>query len=93
MAYRTNAYKLHFYETLSKIRFVMLTDPWAETAPIREAMRYIHEAVYVEAVSKNALIPSEGYIVNELFKSLLNKYITGLPQYTSTSDRERSSIY
>ncbi len=87
VAYRTSAYKLHFYETLSKLRFVLLTDPLAETLPMRETLKYIHEAIYVETVAKNTLVTGEGGVSNALFRTALNRYISGLPQFGATSER------
>lgn len=46
MSYRTGQYKLHFYETVTNIKFVMLTDTQAPN--MRSVMHQIYVNLYVE---------------------------------------------
>ncbi|KAJ3219540.1 TRAPP subunit bet5 [Dinochytrium kinnereticum] len=53
MSFKTNVYKLHYFETASGMKFVMTTDPDSET--MREVLRQIFASIYVEFVVKNPL--------------------------------------
>lgn len=52
-SFRANNYKLHFFETLSGLKFVMNTDENA--GDLRELMHYVYTSIYVELVTKNPL--------------------------------------
>ena len=73
-------YRLNFYETPSRLRFVLLTDPsMDEIAPILHAF---YSDVYVEYVSKNPLESNDPeYITNELFKVQVDKFIKSVPGF------------
>ncbi|KAJ3105570.1 TRAPP subunit bet5 [Phlyctochytrium planicorne] len=55
ISYKTNVYKLHYYETLSGMKFVLMTDPDCES--MRDTLRQIFGSIYVEYVVKNPLQP------------------------------------
>ncbi|KAL0473747.1 TRAPP complex subunit [Neurospora intermedia] len=80
ISYRTAQYKLHYYETASNLRFVMLTD--TGTLSMRNVMHQIYINLWCEYVVKNPLAPVEhkggAGVRNELFELGLNQFITGL---------------
>ncbi|KAJ3413741.1 Trafficking protein particle complex subunit 1 [Chytridiales sp. JEL 0842] len=80
-SYKTNTYKLHYYETPSGMKLVMNTDPNCET--MQEVLRQIYANIYVEYVIKNPLATLRGPVKNELFKTSLNNYLQSLPQFTA----------
>lgn len=53
VSFRTNGYKLHYYETPTNLRFVMLTD--IKMGQLRAALHQIYVNLYVEFVVKNPL--------------------------------------
>lgn len=46
ISYRTGGYKLHYYETVSSVKFVMLTD--TGMANMRNVLHQIYVNLYVE---------------------------------------------
>jgi hypothetical protein len=77
LSYRTSQYKLHYYETPSNTKFVMLTDTKAPS--MRIALHQIWVNIYVEFVVKNALSPVEHPgglgVNNELFEASLEQFV------------------
>ncbi|KAI5289779.1 TRAPP subunit bet5 [Ascosphaera aggregata] len=77
LCYRTNQYKLHYYETPTNIKFVMLTDVNSNnmTLPLQQ----IYVQLYVEYVVKNPLSPTEHPggigVNNELFEESLEQFV------------------
>ncbi|KAF9431567.1 TRAPP subunit bet5 [Entomortierella beljakovae] len=53
IAYRTSHYKLHFFETITGLKFVLNSDPGVES--LQQALRQIYTQLYVELVVKNPL--------------------------------------
>ncbi|KAF8932857.1 TRAPP subunit bet5 [Haplosporangium bisporale] len=53
IAYKTSHYKLHYYETLTGLKFVLNSDPGVES--LQSALRQIYTQIYVELVVKNPL--------------------------------------
>ncbi|KAL2164128.1 hypothetical protein VTH06DRAFT_3342 [Thermothelomyces fergusii] len=80
VSYRTAHYKLHYYETASSLRLVMLTDP--ATMSMRNVLHQIYINLWVEYVVKNPLAPVEhkggAGVRNELFELGLEQFIRGL---------------
>ncbi|OKL61670.1 hypothetical protein UA08_02772 [Talaromyces atroroseus] len=82
ICYRTSQYQLHFYETPTNIKFVMLTD--TKSPSMRIALQQIYVNLYVEyanaAVVKNPLSPVEHPggigVDNELFEESLEQFVT-----------------
>ncbi|KAK3375481.1 Longin-like domain-containing protein [Podospora didyma] len=78
--YRTAQYKLHYYETASNLRFVMLTD--TATLSMRSVLHQIYINLWVEFVVKNPLSPVEHKggvgVKNELFELGLDQFVRGL---------------
>lgn len=79
--YKTSTYKLHFYETLTNVKFIVFTDP--NTADLREELKKLHSHIYVEYVVKNPLYKMGDVIKSELFVSSLQRFIKSLPSYNS----------
>ncbi|KAI9040273.1 TRAPP subunit BET5 [Aspergillus affinis] len=78
VSYRTSQYKLHYYETPTNIKFVMLTD--IKSPSMRVALQQIYINLYVEYVVKNPLSPVEHPggvgVNNELFEESLEQFVT-----------------
>lgn len=80
LSYRTSQYKLHYYETPSNTKFVMLTD--TKSGSMRIALHQIWVNIYVEFVVKNPLSPVEHPggigVNNELFEASLEQFVVRL---------------
>jgi len=77
--YRTSTYKLHLFETVSGYRFVMLTDPNAES--LRFVMRSIYTGPFLEYVVRNPLITMDSHergVDNEYFRASVDRLVRGL---------------
>ena len=77
LSYRTSQYKLHYYETPTNIKFVMLTD--VKASSMRHALQQIYVNIFVEYVVKNPLSPVEHPsgigVNNELFEASLDVFV------------------
>merc|ERR1712169_16655 len=77
LSYRTSQYKLHYYETPTNTKFVMLTD--TKSGSMRIALQQIYVNCYVEYVVKNPLSPVEHPggigVDNELFEASLEQFV------------------
>ncbi|TEB38214.1 TRAPP complex subunit bet5 [Coprinellus micaceus] len=81
-SYRTSAYRLHLFETLSGYKFVMLTDP--KTEGIRPYLRRIYEGPFLEYVVRNPLVKMDSReqgIDNDIFRAALDRMVRGLPMF------------
>ncbi|EPQ64869.1 Component of the TRAPP (transport protein particle) complex [Blumeria graminis f. sp. tritici 96224] len=80
ISYRTGQYKLHYYETLTSLKFVMLTD--ISMLSMRNVLHQIYVNLYIEFVVKNPLSPVEHKggegVANELFELALDQFIKGV---------------
>ena len=79
VAYRTSTYKLHLYETLSGYKFIMLSDPQAES--LRFVLRQIYVGPFIEYVVRNPLGEMDSRrhgIDNEYFRSGTDRLLRGL---------------
>ncbi|KAJ5693394.1 Sybindin-like protein [Penicillium macrosclerotiorum] len=78
VSYSTSQYKLHYYETPTNIKFVMLTD--LKSPSMRIALQQIYINLFVEYVVKNPLSPTEHPggvgVNNELFEESLEQFVT-----------------
>ncbi|OJJ48810.1 hypothetical protein ASPZODRAFT_129121 [Penicilliopsis zonata CBS 506.65] len=78
VSYHTSQYKLHYFETPTNIKFVMLTD--TKSPSMRIALQQIYINLYVEYVVKNPLSPVEHPgglgVNNELFEQSLEQFVT-----------------
>ncbi|KAI1784099.1 snare-like protein [Ganoderma leucocontextum] len=77
--YQTSTYKLHLFETLSGLKFVMLSDPNADS--LRFVLRQIYSGPFLEYVVRNPLIAmdtKERGIDNEYFRVSTDRLVRGL---------------
>ena len=77
--YRTSTYKLHLYETLSGYKFVMLSDPNADS--LRFILRQIYAGPFLEYVVRNPLMDmdsKEHGIDNDYFRMSVDRMVRGL---------------
>ncbi|KAI0329718.1 snare-like protein [Cubamyces sp. BRFM 1775] len=77
--YQTSTYKLHLYETLSGYKFVMLSDPNADS--LRFVLRQIYSGPFLEYVVRNPLVEmdsKERGIDNEYFRTSTDRLVRGL---------------
>ncbi|XP_045461510.1 trafficking protein particle complex subunit 1 [Harmonia axyridis] len=81
--YKTSKYTLHYFETLTGLKFVLNTDNHAQS--VRELLQQIYNQVYVEYVVKNPLIDLAQPIESEIFKEKLDTLIKLSPIYFSKS--------
>ena len=72
----TSAYKLHYFETASGLRFVLTTD--RDGTDMREALRHIYSQIYVEYLTKNPLWHPGESISCALFTQNVERYISTL---------------
>ncbi|KAF9227390.1 snare-like protein [Gyrodon lividus] len=78
-SYRTSAYKLHLYETISGYKFVMLSDP--STDGLRFILRQIYNGPFVDYVVRNPLVPMDSReqgIDNDYFRASVDRVVRGL---------------
>ncbi|KAJ5610124.1 Sybindin-like protein [Penicillium lagena] len=77
ISYTTSQYKLHYYETPTNTKFVMLTD--LKSPSMRIALQQIYINLFVEYVVKNPLSPTEHPggvgVNNELFEESLEQFV------------------
>lgn len=77
LSYRTAEYKLHYFETPTQLKFVMLTD--TRVGNMRTVLHQIWATLYVEFVVKSPLSPVEHAggvgVANELFEGGLERFI------------------
>jgi hypothetical protein len=77
LSYRTGEYKMHYFETPTQLKFVMLTD--TRVGNMRTVLHQIWATLYVEFVVKNPLSPSEHPkgvgVSNQLFEGGLESFI------------------
>lgn len=80
LCYRTGEYKLHYFETPTQLKFVMLTD--TRVGNMRTVLYQIWATLYVEYVVKSPLAPTEHPkgvgVANELFEGGLESFIVRL---------------
>jgi len=82
--YHTSAYKFHLYETLSGYKFVMLSDPAAES--LRFVLRQIYTGPFIEYVVRNPLVRMDSRthgIDTEHFRNGTDRLVRSLSSFTS----------
>ena len=81
ISYRTGEYKLHYYETPTSLKFVMLTDV-RTSDNLRVVLHQIWANLYVEYVVRNPLSPIEHPkglgVNNELFEMGLDRFVVSV---------------
>jgi hypothetical protein len=76
VSYRTSKYKLHYYETPTLLKFVLITD--ARTDNKRVVLHQIYVSLYVEFVVKNPLREIDGPVGVETFHLALDQFVRTL---------------
>ncbi|KAI6888996.1 trafficking protein particle complex 1 [Hortaea werneckii] len=80
LSYRTGEYKLHYFETPTQLKFVLLTD--TRVGNMRTVLYQIWATLYVEYVVKSPLSPIEHPdgigVANELFEGGLERFIESI---------------
>jgi len=83
VSYKTSAYKLHLYETISGYKFVMLSDPEADS--LRTALHSIYVGPFLEYVVRNPLMSmdsKERGIDNEYFRAATDRAVKSNPSFS-----------
>eukprot|EP00049_Salpingoeca_infusionum_P016465 m.337108 g.337108 ORF g.337108 m.337108 type:complete len:139 (-) comp16079_c2_seq2:190-606(-) len=70
---KTQTYKLHCLNTLTGLRFVLMTDP--NTGDISQDLDWIYSDVYVDTVVKNPLAVHGEPISNPAFAAKLDAFV------------------
>jgi len=81
LSFKTNKYRLNYYETPSGLKFIMNTD--ISTANIRELLHQLYSQVYVEYVVKNPTCSQMELITSELFKVKLDEFVKKSPVFAA----------
>ncbi|KAK4501954.1 hypothetical protein PRZ48_007764 [Zasmidium cellare] len=80
LSYRTGEYKLHYFETPTQLKFVLLTD--TRVGSMRTVLHQIWATLYVEYVVKSPLAPLEHRkgegVANELFEGGLESFMRSI---------------
>jgi len=79
ISYRTSKYKLHYYETPTLLKFVLITD--AKTDNKRVVLHQIYVSLYVEFVVKNPLREVDGPVGVETFHLALDQFVRTLVDF------------
>ena len=85
-AYKTSTYKLHLFETISGYKFIMLTDPKADSTasspmPVRFVLRQIYAGPFLDYVVRNPLVSMDSKthgIDNDYFRASTDRMVRGL---------------
>ncbi|KAF9646591.1 snare-like protein, partial [Thelephora ganbajun] len=81
--YKTSAYKLHLYETISGYKFVMLSDPEADS--LRTSLHSIYAGPFLDYVVRNPLVSmdsKERGIDNEYFRTATDRAVKSIPFFS-----------
>lgn len=81
--FSTSKYKLHFFETPSNVRFVLVSDQSMDSQV--HVLKYIYANMYVEYAAKNPLYPvdpvNSAVLANDLLVLGIESYISSLPNF------------
>lgn len=83
VSYKTSAYKLHLYETISGYKFVMLSDPEVDT--LRTALHSIYAGPFLDYVVRNPLVSMDSRergIDNEYFRAATDREVKSMPSFS-----------
>ncbi|PXF40900.1 Trafficking protein particle complex subunit 1 [Gracilariopsis chorda] len=75
----TDVYALHYFETPTGLRFVLITSHDCGSVDVTRHLTDIYAEVYVEYAIKNPLYVKGSKIDYELFLSKLDSYVRSLP--------------
>lgn len=71
---------MHLYETPTLYKFVLLSDPKSDGAPVRFMLRSIYAGPFLEYVVRNPLVPMDSQergIDNEYFRASTDRLVRG----------------
>lgn len=77
ISYKTSAYKLHFLETATGLKFVLTTD--TTVGSLQDTLWHIYSSIYVDNVVRNPHCTPGAWISSELFATELDSYVAELP--------------
>lgn len=78
----TGAYRVHFFETLSNFKFVLVTDLGVETLQLQ--LQQLYSVIFIDTIVMNALSPVEfgtSKISNDSFIRLSDSFLRLLPVF------------
>ncbi|XP_022169669.1 trafficking protein particle complex subunit 1 [Myzus persicae] len=73
LCYKTSKYALHYYESLTGVKFILNTDTTIKN--VRDLLHQLYKEIYVEYVVKNTECEMGQPIESELFKLKLDQFI------------------
>ena len=74
-SFKTNTYKLHFFESASGFMLVLNTDHSVDT--LTDDLRYIYSEIFVEHILKSPLYEPQQPIDSPLFIEALDDFVLG----------------
>jgi trafficking protein particle complex subunit 1 len=72
-----SVYKLHYLESATGLRFVLITDP--AVGDMRDALLQIYTNIFVECVARNPLYQFGQPITSDLFASRVHAFLSATP--------------
>ena len=78
---KTETYKLHYYCSPTKYKFILITDP--NVGNLTDYLSDLYSKIFVEFVLKNPLHKPFGDIKSYLFDENLEKYITSQTYFSN----------
>ena len=75
-AFRTNNYKFHFFETITGLRMILITEPGC--ADLREHLKRLHESSYVGGVLKRSSASANAAFESRAFRDSLLRWAASL---------------
>mmetsp|Transcript_3091 Transcript_3091/g.5447 ORF Transcript_3091/g.5447 Transcript_3091/m.5447 type:complete len:152 (+) Transcript_3091:60-515(+) len=63
--YETGSYALHYYQTLTGLRFIMMTNPKIANFDVVQTLKHIYESIYVQYTSLNAFYTHNTSVSNQ----------------------------
>ena len=87
-SYTTSAYKLHYFETASGLKFILFTDP--QLPSLRERLREVHQ-LYVRFCARNPFYSPKEQIVSEPFTHAVSKFVFSLASSLTSGAPSSSS--
>ncbi|GMK59059.1 hypothetical protein CspeluHIS016_0700740 [Cutaneotrichosporon spelunceum] len=78
-SFKTAQYRLHLYETLTGFKFVLLSDPSADS--LRFVLRQIHTGPFMDYVVRNPLVEMDSRVQgidNDQFRAAVDRHMRNL---------------
>lgn len=73
ISYRTSQYRMHYYETPTNLRFVLLTD--TGTMSMRNVLHQIYINLWVEYGTSSCGVLEEGFAQKEAKETILRRVV------------------